>query len=75
MANYRISIDHDRCVGDKLCCEAAPDTFSADERGRITVIDPNGDSSEYIRSAARHCRLEAITLYDADTGEKVWPRN
>ncbi len=72
MAKYRIEIDRDACVGDKLCREKAPATFGADAEGKGVVQDPDGDSPEDIRAAAKSCRLEAITLHDAETGELVW---
>jgi ferredoxin len=75
MTGYRIEMDRDTCVGDGLCCEEAPATFQRDDEIKTVVIDPYGDPPEDILSAAQSCRLQAITLYDADTGEKVWPKD
>ncbi|MFH0983004.1 MAG: ferredoxin [Planctomycetota bacterium] len=73
MTGYKIEIDRDTCVGDGLCCEEAPGTFQKDDEIKSVVIDPQGDPPDDILSAAQNCRLGAITLYDADTGEKLWP--
>jgi ferredoxin len=73
MKKYRIEIDHDRCVGDGLCRETAPATFAADQDGKSVVVNEGGDEPAYIHTAAEQCRLDAITLTDAETGEKVWP--
>ena len=75
MKKLRIDINRDVCVGDGLCRETAPDTFTADSEGKTVLIEPVGDEPQYIKSAAKSCRLEAITLHDADTGERVWPRH
>ena len=73
MPKYKIQIDRELCEGDKRCSEEAPGTFQMDEEGKSTVIDPQGDSSREILRAARHCNMEAISLFDAETGRQVWP--
>ena len=74
MAKYRIEIDREACAGDRACTEEAPNTFALDDEGKSTVVNPDGDPPEYIRAAAKKCPFEGITLYDTETGEKVWPR-
>lgn len=73
MVMYRIEVNCSECVGDRLCREEAPATFGVNDDGKTIVLDPQGDPPEDILSAAEKCRLEAITLYDADTGVKLWP--
>ncbi|UCF66923.1 MAG: ferredoxin [Acidobacteriota bacterium] len=73
MAKYKIEIDGDLCVGDGACCEEAPNTFVLDEDEVATVTDPEGDPPETILEAAKSCPTEAIIIYDAETGEKIWP--
>ncbi len=73
MPKYRIEIDRDECTGDSLCVQEAPDTFELDDEGIAIVVNLDGDSSEAIFAAAEACPTEAIILYDAETGEKVWP--
>ncbi|HUU85859.1 MAG TPA: ferredoxin [Phycisphaerae bacterium] len=72
MAKYKIEINQETCVGDKACCEEAPETFRVTD-GSSTVVNPDGDPPEDILAAARNCIHEAITLHDSETGEKVWP--
>ena len=74
MAKYRIEIDREACVGDQLCCELAPETFALDQDGKSSVLNPDGDPPKHILAAAKNCRLEAITLYDAQTAKRVWPK-
>ena len=73
MAPYRIEVDRDVCVGDGLCCEEAPSTFKRDAEVKVYVDDPCGDPAENILAAARCCRLDAISLHDAETGARIWP--
>ena len=73
MIKYKIVVNQEACVGDGLCREKAPATFELDDRGKCMVKDPEGDSARDIFSAARACRVYAITLYDDPTGQKVYP--
>ena len=75
MAKYKIEIDRDTCTGDTLCVEEAPGTFELDDEEIAVVIDPEGDDPDTILAAAEACPVEAIILYDADTGAKVWPED
>jgi ferredoxin len=73
MAKYRIEIDREACVGDGACCDSAPGTFELDDDTIAVVKSPEGDPPETILEAAQGCPTDAIVLFDAETGEKVWP--
>jgi len=75
VAKYRIEIDRDACVGDSLCVDEAPGTFEMDDEEIAVVINPEGDDPDTILAAAEACPSEAIILYDAETGDKVWPED
>jgi ferredoxin len=75
MAKYKIEIDRDACISDGLCVDEAPDTFEMDDEDIAVVINPEGDDPEAILEAAQACLSEAIILYDAETGKKVWPED
>jgi len=75
VAKYRIEIDREACIGDGLCVDEAPGTFEMDDEEIAVVIDPEGDDPETILAAAESCPSEAIILYDAETGAKVWPED
>jgi len=51
-----------------------PATLDPDAEGRCTVVNPDGDPPEDILCAAKECLGGAITLYDARTGQRVYPR-
>ncbi|RMF76919.1 MAG: ferredoxin [Planctomycetota bacterium] len=75
MAKYRIEIDRELCIGDSLCVTEAENTFEMDDEDKAVVINPAGDPDECIKCAAESCPVDAIFLYDAETGEKVWPED
>jgi len=73
--HFRIEVDAGTCVGDRYCCELAPRTFAPDREGHVMVVAADGDPPEDVLAAAKACRMEAIHLWDGDTGEEVWPRD
>jgi ferredoxin len=73
MAKYKIEIDREACIGDQLCCNEAADTFEMDDEDIAVVKDPEGNTPDEILAAAQGCPTDAITLHDAESGEKVWP--
>ena len=73
MAQYKIEIDRDECISCQQCVSDAPATFGMDDDDTAVVIDPEGDPPDVILAAAQSCPVEAITLYDAETGAKLWP--
>jgi ferredoxin len=73
MAKYRIEIDREECLGDGLCCDEAENTFEMDDEDKARVVNPDGDSPEDVHSAAENCPVDAIRLFDAESGKPVWP--
>jgi ferredoxin len=73
MAKYKIVLDRDKCMGDGNCADLAPETFAIDGDDRSFVLDPGGNWPEYILRAAKDCPADAISLYDVETGKRIWP--
>ena len=70
---YRIEILRKRCTGVGTCMEIASRTFDMDDEAVAVVRDPDGNTSEQLLAAAQSCPVDAIFLYDKESGEKVWP--
>ncbi len=75
MAKYKIEIDRDLCIGDGACVGEAPNTLEMDDENIAIVKDEGAHTPEEILQAAQVCPVDAIKLYDADTGEQVWPES
>jgi ferredoxin len=73
MNPLKIVIDREQCAACDVCCETAPNTFEIDAQAKARVKDPAGDPRETILKAAEGCPMEAITVYDPDTGAKLAP--
>lgn len=62
----RIKIDHDKCVGSRLCTSIAPKVFQLNQDGQAAVTNAEGDALNVIQIAAEACPVSAITVEQAD---------
>ena len=74
MAKLKIIVDEDECIGDSLCCAEAPGTFEMED-DVAKLIDPITDDEETIVAAAEACPVDAITVINEETGEKLCPKD
>ena len=65
----KITVDYNRCVGNAMCEQYAPNTFGLNDERQSYVKDPAGDPVEMVIEAATNCPVSAIKVEDADTGE------
>lgn len=72
-ARFRITVDHDVCVGNAMCRAIAPGAFVETTDGQSEVGDPAAASAAAILEAAVTCPVGAIFLEDAETGEPIEP--
>ncbi len=61
----KVTIDYDRCMGDRQCSDMCPEVFEYDEgkteaRVRVDVVPP--ELEERVRQTAAKCDTEAITI-------------
>jgi len=61
------------CVRTGLCVATAPDEFDVDDDGRGRPSADTQPASPTLLDAAESCPVEAITLIDSATGERVFP--
>ena len=73
MANLKITINKQRCIGSSDCTETAPAVFQLDDEGKSEVIDPEGAPDNVILAAARSCPVKAITVVNEASGEQLFP--
>lgn len=73
MRRLCITVDQAKCVGSTTCLNTARATFALDESGKSSVVNPQGDSEGAVIEAAESCPVGAITVEDAETGERLFP--
>ena len=69
----KVTVDHNVCVGNAMCESFAHRVFRLNENRQSEAVNPQGDTLENILQAAENCPLAAITVEDAETGEKLFP--
>lgn len=58
----KIIVDKEGCIGCGTCIALAPNTFCFDADGKAEVLDPCGDDTETIKSAASACPVDVIKV-------------
>ena len=69
----RIIVDHNLCVGNAMCAPFATRTCALNENRQSHVVNPQGDPEEKVLEAAENCPVTAISVFDVETGEKLFP--
>ncbi|PON17358.1 ferredoxin [Candidatus Entotheonella serta] len=70
--NLKITVDYNKCVGNAMCEQYAPNVFGLNDERQSYVKDAAGDSEEAVLEAAENCPVTAITVEDADSGEVLF---
>jgi len=71
MTRYRVEVDHETCAGSAICAGLAPGYFEMDLDHVARPIHALVDANDAVVEAARNCPVDAIALFDADTGRPV----
>ena len=56
-----------------MCEVIAPKVFVLNENRQSEPVNPDGDTVGIILEAAANCPVSAITVKDAETGERLFP--
>ncbi|KPI16993.1 hypothetical protein OK074_1786 [Actinobacteria bacterium OK074] len=71
---HEVTIDRRVCIGSGACASTAPHVFSVlGTKGHVRTSPTAPDP--LVVDAAQSCLVEAITLRDVDTGERIAPRD
>lgn len=73
MAEVKIEVNHNRCVGAQLCIYFLPGVFTLNADGQSTVIDVATADAATIIQTAEQCPQCAITITDSSTGAVLFP--
>jgi ferredoxin len=84
--NLDVEVDHKKCMGTRSCIMLAPKHFESGADGKALIRSGDGEpaaegklagltaaESNQVREAAMFCPPEAISVWDADTGEQYFP--
>jgi len=76
MAKYKVKLLRDKCISAASCVGIAPKTYKLDDQNLVALVDgeEGGDTPENVLLGAQSCPTNAIEVYDAESGEKLWPK-
>ncbi len=67
--SYIPRIDEAGCIAQGDCVELVPNVFQLEDFATVVGTGPD----ELILTAARACPVEAISVFDAETGVQIFP--
>ncbi|WP_046731302.1 ferredoxin [Streptomyces humi] len=70
---WKVAVDKRVCVRTGLCAASAPEEFELDEGGQGHARSETLPASELVLEVAESCPIEAISVRDADTEERLFP--
>ena len=67
MAEFKVHVDEDLCIGAGQCVLAAPAIFDQDDRGLVILLDatPPPALHDAARKAAKLCPARAIVIEES----------
>ena len=69
---WRISVDHEVCIGSAVCAGSLPNRFKL-VGDRSVPIEPEIEPDDDVLGAAESCPMEAILVVNAETGAVLAP--
>jgi ferredoxin len=74
IGDIKVKVIRENCIGAASCVAFAPNVFELDSEKKAVVKDSANDTRENIMMAAQSCPTQAIAVFDAQTGEQLWPQ-
>jgi ferredoxin len=68
MAEPRVEVDQEMCIGSGNCVEVAKGVFQLNDEDKAEVVDPTAQDIETLRKAEEQCPVAAI-LVEVDSEE------
>jgi ferredoxin len=69
MAEPRVEVDQELCIGSGNCVEVAKGAFRLNDEEKAEVDDPTAVSIEDLRKAQEQCPVAAILVEEQEPGE------
>ena len=69
MAEPRVEVDQEMCIGSGNCVEVAKGAFKLNDEDKAEVDDPTAVSIEDLRKAEEQCPVAAILVEEQESDE------
>lgn len=69
---WRITVDHEACIGSAICAGTLPSRFAI-VNNKSTPIDAEIEPDDDVLGVADSCPMEAIRVTEVSTGKVLGP--
>ncbi|MBV9454478.1 MAG: ferredoxin [Rubrobacter sp.] len=70
MAEPRVEVDQEMCIGSSNCVEVAKGAFKLNDEDKAEVDDPTAVSIEDLRKAQEQCPVAAILVEEPEESDE-----
>jgi len=70
MAEPRVEVDQQMCIGSGNCVEVAKGVFQLNDEDKAEVVDPTVQDIETLRKAEEQCPVAAILVEEPEESDE-----
>jgi ferredoxin len=70
MAEPRVEVDQQMCIGSANCVEVAKGVFQLNDEDKAEVVDPTAQDIETLRKAEEQCPVAAILVEEPEESDE-----
>ena len=70
MAEPRVEVDQQMCIGSGNCVEVAKGVFQLNDEDKAEVVDPTAQDIETLRKAEEQCPVAAILVEEPEESDE-----
>ena len=70
MAEPRVEVDQQMCIGSGNCVEVAKGVFQLNDEDKAEVVDPAAQDVETLRKAEEQCPVAAILVEEPEESDE-----
>jgi ferredoxin len=70
MAEPRVEVDQQMCIGSGNCVEVAKGVFQLNDEDKAEVVDPTAQDIETLRKAEEQCPVAAIVVEEPEESDE-----
>jgi ferredoxin len=74
MSKFRIELNQAKCQAYGRCSLVAPAFFGIGEDRKVRLLGSNESAEDVVMKAAKSCPYRVITIFDAESGEQLFPK-
>jgi ferredoxin len=74
MSKYRVELNQAKCQAYGRCSLVAPALFAIGEDRKVRLVGNDESPEDAVMEAAKSCPYRVISIFDAESGEQLFPK-